>query len=59
MDLVQATGKEVIITKRSIPIVRLSPVEKKEKTLFGAMRGTIHIKGDIVSPIDEDWDADS
>ncbi len=59
MDEVKATGKEVIITKRSIPIARLGPIEKQELQIFGAMRGTIHIKEDIISPIHEAWDANS
>lgn len=59
MDTVQATGKEVVITKRHIPIVRLTPLKKEESKIFGAMRGTIHIKGDLITPIGEAWDADS
>ncbi len=26
--------------------------------LFGFMAGSLEIKGDIIEPIDEDWDAD-
>lgn len=59
MDAVQATGKEVVITKRRVPIVRLTPIKKEKNSLFGAMRGTIHIKGDLIAPIGEKWDADN
>lgn len=58
MDEVQATGKEIVITKRRVPIVRLTPIKRKKNRLFGSMRGTIHIKRDIISPIGEIWDAD-
>lgn len=35
------------------PMSKLVPVRHKPKTLFGAHRGKIAIKGDIVSPLDE------
>lgn len=28
-----------------------------KKDLFGALKGTVKIKGDIISPINEDWEA--
>jgi antitoxin (DNA-binding transcriptional repressor) of toxin-antitoxin stability system len=46
----------VIITKRNIPIVKVSPIEEKETPIFGAMANTIHIIGNIVEPIEEVWD---
>lgn len=59
MDRVKKTGKKIVITKRNKPVAQLVPIEEKETTLFGAMKGTIHILGDIVAPIGEVWDADS
>jgi len=56
MDEVKKTGQELTITKRNIPIVRMCPIEKSEG-LFGIMKGTARIKGDIIQPIDEAWDA--
>jgi prevent-host-death family protein len=57
MDEVMRTHRHLIITKRNIPIVEMIPIEKIKKPYFGWMKGTIHIKGDIVKPIDEEWDA--
>jgi prevent-host-death family protein len=57
MDKVQKTKRRIIITKRNKPIAQLIPIEESEGTLFGKMKGTIHVKGDIISPIDEVWDA--
>ena len=59
MDEVHNTGKSVVITKRRVPIVRLCPMKKGRKSLFGIMRGMVHIKGDIIEPIGDAWDADS
>jgi antitoxin (DNA-binding transcriptional repressor) of toxin-antitoxin stability system len=58
MDKIQETGMEVIITKRKVPIVKLSPVLKKNTPLFGKMKGTVHFKRDIKKPIEEKWNAD-
>jgi prevent-host-death family protein len=58
MDKVQRTKRKIIITKRNKPIAQLIPIEEEDgKSLFGRMKGTIHITGDIISPIDEVWDA--
>jgi len=58
MDEVKITGQELVITKHHVPIVRLCPIKKNEKSLFGRMKGTVHIHGDITQSIDEIWDAD-
>ena len=57
MDKVHRTKKRIIITKRNKPIAQLVPIEEETTSLFGKMKGTIHILGDIISPIDEVWDA--
>ena len=57
MDQVYETGDPVVITKHGKPVAQLVPVKQKPKTLFGALAGEIEIKGDIISPIDVEWDA--
>ena len=32
------------------------PIEEEKEGLFGKMKGTVHILGDIIAPIDEVWD---
>lgn len=59
MDNVKEKHISLIITKHGIPIAKLVPIEETEIDLFGALKGTVNIKGDIVSPIDESWDAES
>lgn len=55
MDEVQAKKYSIIITKRNKPIVKLVPLEEENKSLlFGKMKGTAHIKGDIIQPIGEE-----
>lgn len=57
MDDVKSSGQEIVITKRNIPIVRMTPYTETKSLLFGALQGSVKIEGDIIAPIDEDWDA--
>lgn len=50
MDEVARTGK---------PVAQLVPVPAAPRSLFGYMRNTVTIKGDIVASTGESWSADS
>ena len=58
LDEVQQTRKEIVITKRGRPVAKVVPVEESVPTIFGRMRGTGRIVGDIVGPTGEKWEAD-
>lgn len=51
------TKRKIIITKRNKSIAQLAPIEEDKESLFGRMKGTVHVVGDIIAPIDEAWDA--
>jgi len=57
MDEVMRTHIHLIITKRNVPVAELIPIESKKRPYFGWMKGTIELTGDIIAPIDEEWDA--
>lgn len=57
MDEVASTGEPVVITKNGVPITELIPAKRRPKTLFGALKGSARITGDILSPIDVEWEA--
>ena len=57
MDEVAESGERVVITKRGVPVAELLPARERRKPIFGSMRGSVKIKGDIISPIDVEWDA--
>jgi len=57
MDQVAATGNPIVITKRGKPVARLVPAEERPKSLVGALKGHIHVTGDIVAPLDVGWEA--
>ncbi len=47
----------IIITKRNKPIATVSPFSSKKESLFGMLKNKAEIKDDIISPIDEEWEA--
>jgi prevent-host-death family protein len=49
---------EIVITKRGKPIARLVPVEREPPPLFGRLKGSGRIIGDVLST-GEAWDADA
>jgi prevent-host-death family protein len=58
MDNVNLSHEEIIITKFGKPVAKLVPVEEEpKKLLFGFLKGTVVIKGDIVASTGEQWDA--
>jgi prevent-host-death family protein len=57
MDHVAATGNPVVITKRGKPLVRLVPVAQRPRSIVGALKGHVRIRGDIVPPLDIRWEA--
>lgn len=59
MDEVARTGDSIVITKNGKPVAMLAPYGKKRASLAGLHRGSIEILGDIVSPLDEPWEADT
>lgn len=57
MDEVRDHGGEYVITKRGTPVAKLVPIRIERRPLQGSMKGTIKVLGDIISPLDEPWEA--
>ena len=60
VEKVAADGEPVVITKGGLAVAKLVPMESELKPrveLFGAMRGSGKILGDIISPLENEWDA--
>ena len=58
MDGVRASRRPVVITKRGKPVAKLVPVEEEVPSLYGRLKGTVTIHGDIINPIAQDWHAE-
>jgi prevent-host-death family protein len=56
LDEVEQKRHTLVITKRGRPVAKLSPVPQ-QGDFVGSMRGTGEILGDIISPIEVEWEA--
>ena len=62
VDEVVENDAVIIITKRGMPVAKLTrmndvPKTDRPKSFYGIDRGRIKITGDIVSPVDVEWEA--
>jgi prevent-host-death family protein len=56
LDALEPEG--IVITKHGKPVAKLVPIASESADLFGALAGTLKIKGDITST-GVPWDAES
>jgi len=58
MNQVQQSREEIVITKHGKPVAKLVPVDESEpQSVLGYLQGTVEIVGDIVSPLEDEWEA--
>jgi prevent-host-death family protein len=55
---VERSGAEIVITKHRRAVARLVPARASAARVCGALKGMVIWEGDIVSPIDVEWEAD-
>jgi prevent-host-death family protein len=54
LDDVASSRREIVITKRGLPVARLVPLEAGSQA---PLQGLILLQEDLVSPLDVEWDA--
>ena len=57
LDEVERTSDRLVITKNGKPIAEMGPHNPQKRSPLGIWKGKITIKGDIISPIDVEWEA--
>ena len=57
LDRVARTGRGVVVTKRGKPVARVVPLVNRPDQIVGAMKGTVDVRGDIISPVRTRWAA--
>jgi prevent-host-death family protein len=57
MDEVERTGQTVVITKNGRPVAELGPAQSRKRNARGLLKDELFITGDIISPIDVEWEA--
>ena len=57
IDRVGQTREEIVVTKYGRPVAKLIAFEEGKAPLFGHLAGSVMIHGDVISPVDVEWDA--
>lgn len=57
MDEVARTGEAVVITKNGKAIAELVPHRARKQDARGILKNDLYVTGDIVSPINVEWNA--
>ncbi len=58
IDEVSKGKGPVVITKRGKPVAKLSAIDAPARhSLFGFAKGFVKIHGDIIAPIDVEWES--
>ena len=59
MDQVQRSHQSLVITKHGRPVARLIPYDSEPPDIVGVLAGALTSYDNIVSPVDDPWDADA
>jgi prevent-host-death family protein len=57
IEEVEHTGGRLAIAKNGRPVAELVPQRQRKRNAFGILKGRLFITGDIISPIDIEWNA--
>jgi len=57
IDSVAQSRETIIITKYGKPMVKVVPIDESKDIDLKPLKGVATYIGDIVSPIDEEWEA--
>jgi prevent-host-death family protein len=53
LDQVARTGQPLVVTKRGKPVAKLVPIDEPPTR---SLRGSVVTLGDVVSPLDDEWE---
>lgn len=59
IDRVRQTREEIVVTKHGRPVAKLVAFDQSTPLLFGLLAGSVTVHGDIVAPVDVEWDAEA
>jgi prevent-host-death family protein len=57
LDKVAEDRQPLVVTKHGKPVAKVIPMPLKPGNIVGSMKGSVTILGDIISPLDVEWDA--
>ncbi|MGA2086532.1 MAG: type II toxin-antitoxin system prevent-host-death family antitoxin [Terracidiphilus sp.] len=56
LDKVAEERQTLVITKHGKPVAQVTPIPAQQN-IVGSMKGSVLWMGDMISPIDVEWDA--
>jgi prevent-host-death family protein len=56
LDQVAGERQTLVITKHGRPVAQVVPMPATEGDLVGSMRGSVLWEGDIISPLENEWE---
>lgn len=58
LEQVTVGRQEIVVTRYGRPVAKLCPLQSVDESgeLFGWMSGTVTVHGDLVAPVDEEWE---
>jgi prevent-host-death family protein len=56
LDEVAETGEVIVVTKFGKPVAQISPPPREHVDIIGAMKGSVLWEGDIISPLEDEWE---
>ena len=59
-QILNSLDEEVLVTKRGRPIAKIIPITPKkedEKPVLGSLKHLVIEMGDVISPIEDEWEA--
>ncbi len=59
IDRVRQTREEIVVTKYGRPVAKLVAFEEGTAQLFGHLAGSVTIHGDVVAPVEVEWNAEA
>jgi len=57
LDEVDRTGDVIVITKKGRPVAEIRRHTPAKRSIIGIWKGQTEILGDIIAPIDVEWEA--
>lgn len=51
IDEVVEQARTIVLTKDGVPVGQITPYVERRDTLFGYLRGSVVVKGDIIGPV--------
>ena len=58
IDQVRQTREEIVVTRYGHPVAKLVAFEEGTAQLFGHLAGSVTIHGDVVAPVEVEWNAE-